>query len=235
MSTLRPLYWTFLGLVPYDEATRLQLNVREALRAGTGPERLLLLEHPPVYTLGRNASPTDLLWPSEVLSQLGIGVYETDRGGKITYHGPGQLVGYPIVDLHPDRRDVRRYVSDLGCALIDFLGELGISATWKDGDALGVWVGTRKIAAIGVHLSRWHTTHGFALNLDPDLRNFSGIVPCGLTGVEVTSVARELNSHGAVPTPQTAAELLAPRVAQRLGRQPVADPTWQPWIQGAKT
>jgi lipoyl(octanoyl) transferase len=233
MSTGRVLHWSFLGRVRYEEGLRLQLEVREALRRGTGPERLLLLEHPPVYTLGRNASRADLLWSEKFLAEIGIEVFETDRGGKITYHGPGQLVGYPIVDLNPDRRDVRRYIRDLGAALIDLLAGFGVKASWREGDALGVWVGSRKIASLGVHLSRWRTTHGFALNLNLDLSPFRGIVPCGLSGVEMTSLARELgNNREPPPLPDVAASL-APLVASHLGREAVADPLWPPLASAA--
>lgn len=223
MATDRALHWTYLGRVPYREALELQLRVREALRAGVGPERLLLLEHPPVFTLGRNASRSDLLWPEEFLRRFGIEVFETDRGGKATYHGPGQLVGYPIVDLSPDRRDVRRYVQDLGSALVTLLFALGLQAEMRLGDELGVWIDRRKIASIGIHLSRWRTTHGFALNVAPELWHFTGIVPCGLAGIEMTSVARE---RPGLPLPSLGelAARVAPLVAERLGRRAHAEP-----------
>ncbi|HEV2851698.1 MAG TPA: lipoyl(octanoyl) transferase LipB [Thermoanaerobaculia bacterium] len=187
----RLLRWDYLGRVPYAEAVRLQLDARSALKAGEGPERLFLLEHPHVYTLGRNASEADVLASPEWLRARGVEVAECDRGGQVTYHGPGQLVGYPVVNLSPDRRDVRRYVRDLQETLIRTLADYGIEAEGRDGQAfVGVWAGEEKIASIGVHLSRWITTHGFALNVSTDLSYFSGIIPCGLHQVRMTSIER---------------------------------------------
>ena len=158
---------------------------REAVKRGAGPERLLLLEHPHVYTVGRNGSGADVLLDREALAARGVEVAECDRGGRVTYHGPGQLVGYPVINLSPDRRDVRRYVRDLQATIVDTLAGYGIAGEARDGqDFVGVWVGPAKIASIGVHLSRWVTTHGFALNVTTDLSFFAGIVPCGLGGVE---------------------------------------------------
>ncbi|HKF43678.1 MAG TPA: lipoyl(octanoyl) transferase LipB [Thermoanaerobaculia bacterium] len=179
-----------LGRVGYDEALRLQ---REAVRrvAEDGEETLLLLEHEPVFTLGRNADRSDVVFAPERCRELGIEVRETDRGGKVTYHGPGQLVGYPIVNLSPDRRDVRRYVTDLEEVLIRALADFGIAAARSPvrERVTSVWVGNDKIAAIGVHLSRWITTHGFALNVTNEpLQYFRGIVPCGITDGGVTSM-----------------------------------------------
>jgi lipoyl(octanoyl) transferase len=169
----------------------MQHAVREAVKRGEGAERLLLLEHPPVYTLGRNAAATDVLAGPEWLAAHGIAVEECDRGGQVTYHGPGQLVGYPVVNLSPDRRDVRRYVRDLQEVLIRTLAVYGISAEVRGGQAfIGVWAGEDKIASIGVHLSRWITTHGFALNVATDLSHFAGIIPCGLRGIGMTSIER---------------------------------------------
>ena len=185
----RPLHWQFLGTLAYDRALRLQLDLRDAVRKGEGPEHLLLLEHPHVYTLGRNAEAKDVLVAGEWLRSKGVEVHECDRGGQVTYHGPGQLVGYPILNLSPDRRDIRRYVRDLQEALLRTLGALGIEARRREGkDFIGIWVGEAKIASIGVHLSRWITSHGFALNLSTDLSFFRGIVACGLEGVKMTSV-----------------------------------------------
>jgi lipoyl(octanoyl) transferase len=187
----RPLHWEFLGRIPYREAVELQLATREAVKRGTGLEHLLLLEHPPVYTLGRNAGAADILAGPEWLAAQGIEVAECDRGGQVTYHGLGQLVGYPILNLSPDRRDVRRYVRDLQEVLIRTLAEYGVRAAPRDGQAfVGVWVGDDKIASIGVHLSRWVTTHGFALNVTTDLSHFAGIIPCGLRGIGLTSIER---------------------------------------------
>ena len=155
---------------------------------------MFLLEHEPVYTIGRNADPREILFTPARRMELGISVYETDRGGRATYHGPGQLVGYPILDLSPDRRDVRRYVRDLEESLIRTLADFGIDgkrSPLKD-RVTSVWVGNDKIAAIGVHLSRWVTTHGFALNVATNLEHFLGIIPCGITDGGVTSMERVL-------------------------------------------
>lgn len=185
----RTLRAGFLGRVPYAEAFALQREIRDALRRGEGVEHLLLLEHPHVYTLGRNAGRGDLLATDAWLAERGVEVEECDRGGQITYHGPGQLVGYPIVNLSPDRRDVRRYVQDLAEVIVTTLADYGIAARRGEEQALiGVWVGEQKIASLGVHLSRWLTTHGFALNVTTDLSYFGGIVPCGLVGVRMASI-----------------------------------------------
>lgn len=200
----RSLHWDYLGRVPYTEAVGLQLAARSALKTGEGPERLLLLEHPHVYTLGRNATEADVLASPEWLRARGVEVAECDRGGQVTYHGPGQLVGYPIVNLSPDRRDVRRYVRDLQETLIrtlaEYLANYGITAEGRDGQAfVGVWAGEEKIASIGVHLSRWITTHGFALNVSTDLSYFTGIIPCGLHQVSMTSIERLTGRAPALP------------------------------------
>ena len=187
---MRDLHHGFLGRVGYREAVALQERLREGLRAG-GPEYLLLLEHDHVYTLGRNADREDVRAGVAWLAARGVAVEESDRGGQVTYHGPGQLVGYPIIDLDPDRRDVRRYVRDLQEVLVRTLAELGVAAEARTRqEEIGVWVDGEKIASFGVHLSRWLTTHGFALNLTTDLSYFAGIVPCGLENVRMTSVAR---------------------------------------------
>lgn len=181
----------FLGRVPYREAEALQARVRAAVHSGEGDEHLLLLEHPHVYTLGRNAAESDLVLGPEARAARGIEVAGTDRGGQVTYHGPGQLVGYPIVDLDPDRRDVRRYVRDLQETIVRSLADFGVTAGVREGqEAVGVWVGDEKIASIGVHLKRWVTTHGFALNVTTDLGYFDGIVACGMPEVRLTSVER---------------------------------------------
>jgi lipoyl(octanoyl) transferase len=201
---------------------------RQLDRQGEGVEHLLLLEHPHVYTLGRNASAADVLAGADWLAARGIEVVESDRGGQVTYHGPGQLVGYPILDLHPDRRDVRRYVRDLEEVLIRTLADYGIAAEVRPGQALiGVWVGDEKIAAIGVHLSRWITTHGFALNVAPDLSLYAGIVPCGLRQEGVTSIARR---RGAAPPLAEVAARLAVHFAAVFDRRLVEGMSQrQPW------
>ena len=182
-----------LGRIEYGAALDRQ---REAARrcVETGEETLLLLEHEPVFTLGRNADRGDILFTPARCAELGISVYETDRGGKATYHGPGQLVGYPILNLSPDRRDVKRYVTDLEEAIIRTLRRFRIEASRSPlpERVTSVWVGNDKIAAIGVHISNWVTTHGFALNVSTDLGHFLGIIPCGITDGGVTSMERVL-------------------------------------------
>ena len=189
-SSERRLEWSFLGRLPYGQADALQRRLRAGLRRDRQTDYLLLLEHPSVYTLGRNADRDDILVDDEWLAARGAEVVESDRGGKVTYHGPGQLVGYPIVDLSPDRRDLRRYVHDLLEVLVRTLADFAVLGQPRhQTEEIGVWVEDRKIASIGVHVSRWITTHGFALNVNTDLSFFSGIVPCGLQGIEMTSVA----------------------------------------------
>ena len=181
----------FLGRIGYSDATALQIALRESLRTGEGGETLLLLEHEHVYSVGRNADASDLLLDREEAAARGVEVHESSRGGQVTYHGPGQLVGYPVLDLSPDRRDVRRYIRDLQRVVIGTLEHFGIAAHARAQPEIGVWVGERKIASFGVHLSRWLTTHGFALNVTTDLEYFGGIVACGLTDVEMCSIESE--------------------------------------------
>jgi lipoyl(octanoyl) transferase len=178
-----------LGRIGYGEAFELQRKLVEERKRAAIPDQFLLLEHPHVLTLGRNGHLENLLVSGDVLRARGVEFFETDRGGDITYHGPGQIVGYPILDLREWKRDVVAYVRGLEQVLIDALAEFGISAGRVRG-ATGVWVEDRKIAAIGVHLSRWVTSHGFALNIDTDLSYFQLIVPCGLTK-PVTSIHAE--------------------------------------------
>lgn len=187
----RQLEWSFLGCLPYGQADDLQRRLRDRVRQDGESSFLLLLEHPHVYTLGRNADRDDILADSVWLTSRGAEVVDCDRGGNVTYHGPGQLVGYPIIDLSPDRRDLRRYVRDLMEVLVRTLGDLGVVGESRhQAEEIGVWVDNRKIASVGVHVSRWITTHGFALNVATDLSFFAGIVPCGLPGVEMTSIER---------------------------------------------
>jgi lipoate-protein ligase B len=205
--------------VPYAEAEALQGRVRAAVKDGSGPEHLLLLEHPHVFTLGRNADGSDVLAPRAWLEAQGVEVHECDRGGQVTYHGPGQLVGYPIVNLDPDRRDLRRYVRDLQEVLIRTLASYGLEGRRREGkDFIGVWVGDAKVASIGVHVSRWVTTHGFALNVSTDLSYFGRIVPCGLSRVEMASI--ETLTGRTVPVAQVA-ERLTGCFAQVFDREPV--------------
>jgi len=196
----------WLGRIDYDRALALQSEAAAEAARGDG-ETLFLLEHEPVFTLGRNASAADILFTPERCRELGIAVRESNRGGKVTYHGPGQLVGYPVLSLSPDRRDVKQYVTDLEEVLLRTLADFGIRAARSERKerVTSVWVGNDKIAAIGVHLSRWVTTHGLALNVtDEPLPYFSGIVPCGITDGGVTSMERQLGRT------TTVAEVAAP-------------------------
>jgi len=182
-----------LGVVPYADALALQRSLVEDRRAGRIGDTLLLLEHPPVLTLGArgDGGRSHILASAESLATRSIEVHEAGRGGDVTYHGPGQIVGYPIIDLNSHRRDVHRYVRDLETVLIRTAGDYGISAHRVDG-LTGVWVGDEKLAAIGVRIARWVTSHGFALNVNTYLDHFDLIVPCGIADRGVTSMARLL-------------------------------------------
>ena len=182
-----------LGTVDYQSALDLQTRLVEERKQGLIPDQLLLLEHPPVITLGarNHNSRSNLLASAETLALKGVAVFETGRGGDVTFHGPGQLVGYPILQLPPDRRDVHRYVRDLEELLTLVVADFGITAARVPG-LTGIWVGDSKLAAIGVRISRWVTSHGFALNVNTDLSNFGLIVPCGIAHKGVTSMERLL-------------------------------------------
>ena len=195
-SCMRALEVRRLGTVRYVEALDLQSALVEDRRAGRIGDVLLLLEHPHVLTLGvrGDGGRSHILATPEALDSRGVEVHETGRGGDITYHGPGQIVGYPIIDLKPDRRDVHRYVRDLEEVLIRAAGDCGIRATRMPG-LTGVWVGEEKLAAIGVRIARWITCHGFAFNVSTDLAYFNLIVPCGIADRGVTSLA-ELGVSG---------------------------------------
>jgi len=194
-----------LGRIGYGPALELQQELIAARKAGTVPDQLLLLEHPHVITLGRNGHEENLLASAEIMERAGISFFPTDRGGDVTYHGPGQLVAYPIFDLREWKRDVGAFVRGVEQVMIDTLADYGIAAG-RIPKLTGVWVGDRKIGAIGVHISRWVTSHGLALNVSTDLSYFQYIVPCGLTkpvtsmaqlGVAVTreEVSRTLAAH----------------------------------------
>jgi lipoyl(octanoyl) transferase len=191
MPDPRPELWVcHLGTLGYRRALELQERVRAARQAGAVPDVLLALEHYPVYTRGRRSDPGELPMGEEWYVMQGFEIIDTDRGGKVTYHGPGQLVGYPIVRVD----DVLAYVRALERALVAALEQEGIGARARpeDGpDFTGVWVQERKIASIGVHVARGVTTHGFAVNVENDLQPFGWIVPCGLEGVQMTSLIRE--------------------------------------------
>jgi lipoyl(octanoyl) transferase len=181
----------YLGLTPYADALALQQRLVEARKADGVPDTLLLLEHPPVITLGRAANRANVLADEETREARGVQLFETGRGGDVTYHGPGQLVGYPVISLAPDRCDVRRYVRDLEEVLIRAAADFGVEAARSAG-LTGVWVGGEKLAAIGVRISRWVTMHGFAFNVTTDLSHFEMIVPCGIADHGVTSLEKLL-------------------------------------------
>ena len=180
-----------LGVVPYAEALALQKQLVDDRREGRIPDTLLLLEHPHVLTLGvrGDGGRSHILATDEALASRGVDVFETGRGGDITYHGPGQIVGYPILDLKPERCDVHRYVRDLEEVLIRVAADYGLAAERVKG-LTGVWIGGEKLAAIGVRIARWITSHGFALNVSTDLDYFDLIVPCGIRDRGVTSLSR---------------------------------------------
>ena len=184
------LWVCHLGTVEYRAAVGLQEHVRARRQADEIPDTLLLLEHPPVYTRGRRTQPGELPMGEDWYRTQGIDVVDSDRGGRVTYHGPGQLVGYPIMRIG----DVVAYLRRMEAAIIAALQASGVPAHVREG-LTGVWAGERKIASIGVHVARGVTTHGFAINVENDLQPFSWVVPCGLAGVSMTSVSRELGAR----------------------------------------
>jgi lipoyl(octanoyl) transferase len=196
-SVNRALTVRRLGRIEYGAALDMQKALVEERRVGRIGDTLLLLEHPPVITLGvkTRGKPTNIIASPDRLAEAGVGVFDTGRGGDVTYHGPGQLVGYPILDLQPDRCDVHQYVRDLEEVLIRAVGTFGVTGVRVPG-LTGVWVGApgreEKLAAIGVRISRWITSHGFALNVAPDLDHFALIVPCGIADRGTTSLERLL-------------------------------------------
>ncbi|MFN8178466.1 MAG: lipoyl(octanoyl) transferase LipB [bacterium] len=217
---MRPLEVTQLARVEYEDGLDLMDDLRAKVGAGELPDQLLLLEHPPVVTLGRNASDRHLLLSAEALARRGIGFFRTGRGGDVTFHGPGQIVGYPILDLNPDRRDVRRYVRDLEEAIIRTLADFGVGSGRIAG-LTGVWVGDLKIAAIGVRISRWITSHGFAFNIATDLSYFDTMIPCGIPERGVTSLSRLLGRDVSLDEVRGP---LTTRVAEVFDRAPVPRP-----------
>lgn len=210
-----------LSTTPYRAAWELQRRLAAARYADAIPDVVLLLEHPHTYTLGRRGDDSEVLASPEYLRALGAEVVDVDRGGLATYHGPGQLVGYPILDLRPHDREVRRYLRNLEAALINTLRECGIAAQRIERKT-GVWVDDRKIASIGVRFSRWITSHGFALNVTTDLGYFDHIVPCGMPAVTMTSIEQELSSARdgtrAQPVGATDMARLRARVAHHLAQ-----------------
>ncbi len=220
---MRELVIDWLGTVPYAEGLELQMKAVEARRADTAPDRLLLLEHPPVITLGRRARREHLRMSPDALNARGITLHEISRGGDVTYHGPGQLVGYPILDLAArGEADVHRYLRSLEAVLVEALAALGVSSRTLPGTT-GVFAAAgpersqrpRKIASIGVGVRGWVTYHGFALNVTLDLAAFEVIVPCGLHDVEMTSVAAELGDAAPAGLGERAREAVADAFGRR--------------------
>jgi lipoate-protein ligase B len=208
------LWVSDLGQMPYAEALEIQRAVaRDRIAGVVAEDVLLLVEHPPVVTLGRTSKAAHLTASPALLAARGVELFEVERGGDVTFHGPGQLVGYPVIDLKRHRQDLHWYLRQLEGALIDALCELGIGAEPRAG-LTGVWTGGRKIASIGVHARDWVTWHGFALNVTTDLSYFDLMVPCGIAGVEMTSVAREL---GREPDAAAVRDAVVEGVARRFG------------------
>jgi lipoyl(octanoyl) transferase len=192
-----------LGLVRYADGLELQRTLVEDRKADRIPDTLLLLQHPHVVTIGvKKDGRAHIIATPEQLASRGVEVFETGRGGDVTYHGPGQIVGYPIVDLNPDRRDVHRYVRDLEEVMIRVCAEYGLSAGRVKGFS-GAWIGTKKIGAIGVRISRWITSHGFAFNVTTDVEFFNLIVPCGIADRGVTSLSQEIGRTPAMSEVET--------------------------------
>ncbi len=203
------LWVAHLGCVPYAEGVALQERLRARRQAGESPDALILLEHPPVYTKGRRTQSADLPMGEDWYRMQGIEVVESDRGGRVTYHGPGQIVAYPVVAV----RDVVEYLRAMEHAVAAALGDEGVEAGTREG-LTGVWVGERKIASIGVHVSRGVTTHGLAVNVENDLQPFNYVVPCGIEGVRMTSVSRETGRAGGL---RCFRRRLAWRLSEALG------------------
>lgn len=210
-------YW--LGRVAYGEAAELQRQLAVARMRGEVEDSLLLLEHPPVITLGRGAKRGHLRMEERLLQARGIDVWEIERGGDVTFHGPGQLVGYPIVDLTRHGKDLHLYMRKLEEVLIQTLLVYGIQGERRAGQT-GVWIGEAKIASIGVHVSRWVSRHGFALNVSTDLGAFDLIVPCGLSGIRMTSMTSLLGQELPV-------RAVAERAAHEFGQVFDCVPRWE--------
>ena len=207
----RELWTVPLGRVPYAEALELQRSIaRDRISGAISQDVLLLLEHPPVVTLGRSSKEKHLVASPEFLQSHGVELFEVERGGDVTYHGPGQLVGYPVVDLKRHRQDLHWYLRKLEEVLINTLADFGIPGE-RNTSFTGVWTRGKKIASIGVHARDWVTWHGFALNVTTDLSYFELIVPCGINGVVMTSIARELGVGDV--SPQDVQERVAAKFA----------------------
>jgi lipoyl(octanoyl) transferase len=218
---MRPLEVRRLGVIDYEAGLALQRELVEARKADRVPDLLLLLQHPPVITVGvkGDGGRSNIVADQARLTELGIAVHETGRGGDVTYHGPGQIVGYPIVDLKPDRCDVHRYVRDVEEVMIRVCADYGVAAGRIPG-LTGTWVGAEKIGAIGIRISRWVTSHGFAFNVSTNLEHFQLIVPCGITDRGVTSLER---ATGRSIMLRDAEERLVHHFATVFERAPVDD------------
>jgi lipoate-protein ligase B len=216
-----PLGVADLGRRPYGEVLEMQRELcRRRVAREASQDLLLLVEHDPVYTLGRGTRPASLPIPAAELERSGAAVYEVERGGDVTYHGPGQLVGYPIIDLRQQREDLHWYLRELEGALIDALAVLGVAAERNPG-LTGVWTHGRKIASIGIHVKQWITLHGFALNVTTDLAAFGKIVPCGIEQVVMTSVAQELPGRDPGLLASAARSAVVAAFAARFDRVPM--------------
>ena len=200
----------YLGHLAYADALALQQSLHDARKRNEVSDTLLLLEHPHVITLGRAANRANILADEQMRAARNVELFETGRGGDVTYHGPGQLVGYPIISLAPDRQDVRRYVRDIQEVLVRTARDFGVEAEPRGGEYVGVWVGEEKLAAIGIRISRWVTMHGFAFNTSTDLDYFNLIVPCGIADHGVTSLEKILGETIAL-------EAVAASVTQHFG------------------
>jgi len=219
---VRPLEVRRLGIVPYADALAMQRALVEERKAGRVPDLLLLLQHPPVITLGvrGDGGRANIVATRDRLAELGIDVFETGRGGDVTYHGPGQIVGYPIIDLKPDRCDVHVYVRDVEEVMIRVCADYGLSAGRIAG-LTGTWIGAEKIGAIGIRISRWVTSHGFAFNVSTNLDHFKLIVPCGIADRGVTSLEHALGRTIPVPDVEDA---LVRHFGDVFDREAVASP-----------
>lgn len=214
-----------LGLVEYHDALDFQTDIRDRRIARRVPDTLILLEHPPVITLGRSGSLDNVLAPESVLAEHGIPLVHTNRGGDVTYHGPGQIVGYAIMDLTRHGTDLRKHLWKLEEALIRTLAGLGVAGTRRHGET-GVWVGQNKIASIGIHVKRWVTMHGFALNVAPNFHHLSLINHCGITDAPMTSIQNVL-AHP-VPPPRVR-RALKNSLSQLFNLTPLTPPTPRPF------
>ncbi len=215
---MRICEYRYPGRTAYAEALALQQSLHDSRKRNEISDTLLLLEHPHVITLGRAANRANILVDEQTRTEKQIELFETGRGGDVTYHGPGQLVGYPIISLAPDAQDVRRYVRNIQEVLIRTVRDFGVEAEPRGGEHIGVWVGDDKLAAIGIRLSRWVTMHGFALNVTTDLEYFKLIVPCGIQEHGVTSFEKILGTK--IET-ETVAEITARHFGEVFEREMV--------------